>query len=312
MFRIGYIIVLLPFICLACSQKAHDINVTNCAEWSSDTLHMDKGPAVRGALLSTRYESYDELKKVISVDYTDGGVRLIHCSNGKAVESVLKPGISEQDFADARDGNFWDRLQLIFKSPYSVRHRKDLQAVHVLSRRRPDIFGAGDPAFYDLSASFMSKITSRDSSLLNTKDLTSEKGYFNIINHISAQAFTTAIFSERLADLIADAHERKTLPELITGNFSHDQISDLENGPLDNYIDMINNEWGQELGKQLKSKYNIKRETLWTPGLLVNFLNDLLRYYSWSFQIGFNPFQIDDEVVVRFANKINGVLNGKS
>ncbi len=53
-----------------------------------------------------------------------------------------------------------------------------------------------------------------------------------------------------MADYIADLHERHHLPELTTlGKFTSAQLNDFNNSPLDNYVDMINNEWGQELGK---------------------------------------------------------------
>jgi len=136
----------------------------------------------------------------------------------------------------------------------------------------------------------------------------SEKGYLNTFNHVTAQAFMTSIFSEELADFIADVHERHNLPELISGNFSEAQLTDLDNGPVDNYIDLINNEWGQELGKSLREKYNISTKTRWTPELLAAYLNDIQRYYSWTFQIGFRPFKPADEMVKHFTNKINKVL----
>ena len=90
----------------------------------------------------------------------------------------------------------------------------------------------------------------------------SEKGYLNTFNHITAQTFMTALFSEAVADFIADAHERGNLAELVTGHFSEEQLLDLQQGPVDNYVDMINNEYGQELGKALKAKYrNGKRNS---------------------------------------------------
>jgi hypothetical protein len=97
------------------------------------------------------------------------------------------------------------------------------------------------------------------------------------------------------------------MPELITGKFTEAQLADFENGPADNYVDMLNNEWGQELGKVLREKYAITSRTYWTPGLLTNYLNDMQAYYSWAFQIGFSPFRPTDEMVEQFAWKINTV-----
>jgi len=97
---------------------------------------------------------------------------------------------------------------------------------------------------------------------------------------------------------------------LITGKFSEKEVTDLAEGPVDNYVDLINNEWGQEIGKVLREKYNISRVTHWTPELVANCLNDLQSYYSWAFEIGFRPFSAQDDLVIRFTNKLNVVMLG--
>jgi hypothetical protein len=106
-------------------------------------------------------------------------------------------------------------------------------------------------------------------------------------------------------------HERYNLPELVSGQFTLQQIADLENGPLDNFLDMINNEWGQEWGKYLHMKYGISGTTRWTPVLLADYLNDIQVYLSCSLKIGFSPFTPEDEVVNRFSGKINLLLFGE-
>ena len=77
-----------------------------------------------------------------------------------------------------------------------------------------------------------------------------------------------------------------------------------------NYIDSINNEWGQELGGVLGEKYNSSRETYWSPELLANYHNDVQSYYSWVFQIGFKPFRPSDEIIIRFSSKTNSLMKG--
>jgi hypothetical protein len=216
--------------------------------------------------------------------------------------------VSENDFVAARDGGVWERLVLFLRSPYTALHRRDLESVSILARRRPDLYGDNDPAFYNISERMVANIHEEDAAFLSQKDLVSEKGYLNTINHIIAQAFMTTLFSERLADFIADAHERKNIPELITGEFSADQISDMNEGPVDNYVDVINNEWGQELGKFLDNKYKIREDTEWTGDLMASYLNDLQSYFTWAFQIRFHPFKPDDEIVTKFSYKMNMVM----
>ena len=142
-----------------------------------------------------------------------------------------------------------------------------------------------------------------DGTYLTERD-SSEKGYLNTFNHITAQAFITSIYSKEMADFVADVHERKNMPELIYGNFTSDQLLNLDNNPVDNYVDLINNELGQTLGDLLRKKYNITYETEWTAELLVNYLNDIQLYYSRSFGIGMEPFRSQDEVVSKIIKKL--------
>jgi len=64
--------------------------------------------------------------------------------------------------------------------------------------------------------------------------------------------------------------------------------------------------------KDLSEKHQINRNTHWTPALIAAYLNDIQTYYSWAFRIGFKPYRTTDQVVVRFANKLNRVMGDLS
>ena len=302
-----YFALFLLTLFISCNDSPGNINSDNLLK--TEPLYKP----VKGALLSTNYKSLEELRAVIQIEYFKVDqkkpmVRLTHLSNGQDVTSILESGISDLDITNAWSGGFWGKVWLGLNNPYLVIHRKDFLRVFNLARRRGTVFGEGDVAFYDFAESMLDNIHHNDLAIMNSEDF-SEKGYINTFNHITAQAFLTSIFSEKFADFVADVHERGNMPELVTGAFSESQLIDLEKGPTDNYVDMINNEWGQELGKQLKAKYNISRETNWTPKLLVNYLNDIQAYYSWAFQIGFTPFKTTDQVVKTFTKKLNIVMD---
>jgi len=266
-------------------------------------------------LLLTRFTSFDEFKDLVKVQYAgdiagESGakvsrdeVRLTY----DGVTSILKAGISQADFMAARNGNVLDRVMLGIKCPFIVTHKRDLGIIESMGRRRPWEFGKGDVAFYDLAEETVHHILQEDRDTIRSVDF-SEKGYLNTFNHITAQSFMTSVFSEETADFVADVHELYNMPELISGKFTEDQLNNFANGPTDNYIDMLNNEWGQELGKKLKVKYSIHRSTRWTPELLTDYLNDIQSYYGWAFRIGFTPYRATDEIVFRFANKMNRVV----
>lgn len=302
------------FFFWGCNPSYNGANLNHSAEcgFMEDTIETGQYPTGRQALLATRIPSLEALKSVIQIEYhasgADSFVCLYHCSGGKAVTSILKTGVSQGDFNKARNSDaLGDRLSLLFRSPYAVANRKDLEKVFLLSRWDPRLFGQGDVAYFDLAKQSAGHINTPDLAFLNPRDST-EKGYINSFNHITAQALITTCFSEEMADFIADAHERHHHPELITGKFTEAQIKDLDEGPVDNYVDMVNNEWGQEIGKQLKEKYHLHRETHWTPELLADYLNDLQHYYSRAFQVGFEPFRREDELLRRFSEKMNTVM----
>jgi len=275
-----------------------------------------KHQASKGGLISTRFKSFEELKTVIHIEYFNNEthtsqksfVRISHPSDGQMVHSIIEADISENDINKAKAGSLWDKISLGLGAPYLAYHRDDLMRVFLLGRRIGKKFGAGDVAFYDFAETMVEHIDSEQLVFIDSMDLT-EKGYLNSFNHITAQALMTGIFSEKLADFVADLHERSNMPEIVKGNFSQEQLEDLKKGPVDNYVDVINNEWGQELGKVLQKKYALNRTTHWTPELLTDYMNDIQSYYSWAFQISFQPFKTTDDLIIKYATKINRVMN---
>jgi hypothetical protein len=302
------------------SQLRHDANKDSSVNRNSSNDEFSHAPKIK-TLLATRFSTLEEFKSMVNIKYLnsrpsldsstqkEGKVKLTYRVNGNEVISELKSGITQDDFVKVRDGNFWDRLIFVFKSPYAVMSRVDLNKIYKLSRRRPTYFGEGDVAFFDLAETSVKNINTMEMAYRFAAD-SSEKGYLNTFNHVTAQALITTFFSEDVADFVADVHELENMPELVTGDFTVEQLSDPNNYPVDNYIDLINNELGQEIGNQLKSKYAITVSTHWTPQLLSDYLNDIQNYYSWSFEIGMKPYTPEDELIIRFCDKINIVAKG--
>lgn len=263
----------------------------------------------KGILLTTRFHSLEHLREQIEIEYlpSNSSVRLSQGEGALRLQSILHSGLKESDLMNARKGGLLQRIVLGLSSPKFIFHRKDMLRVWNLSRRRALVFGGGDVAFFDLAQGMVQNIYEVDRQGLKLADL-SEKGFINTFNHVNSQAFMTMLFSENLADFVADTHERSAMPELITGDFTREQVQDVENGVVDNYVDLINNEWGQELGKKLSAQFLITRNLSWSPQLLADVLNELQSYYSWVFGIGFKPFRSSDPMVVAFSTKLNKVL----
>lgn len=319
---LGFFGLLIIFVSLNCNNPQQGKPLTSESS-SLNPIYLPRIDTVNWtgneALVGTRFKSLDDLKAVVRITYAHGKsgttltkdasqyVRLTHRSGMREVTSILMAGISQTDFMRAKKGTLYDKILLSLKCPYALFNRKNLISIEHLGRREPELFGIGDAAFLDLAEIMDKHISEEDRRSLPTEDFT-EKGYLNSFNHITAQALMTSIFSERLADFVADVHELYNMPELITGKFTDAQLNHPVDSPIDNYIDMINNEWGQELGKVLTEKYSINRKTVWNPELMSNYLNDIQSYCSWAFRIQFKPFRPTDKKVIRFAEKINIVL----
>ena len=269
------------------------------------------------ALLATDFTGLADFQRVVALQYrqtedsTHGTVDLVYKNNGDVIRSSLSDGITQGDILDARNGSIWDKLRLTCSSPYAVWNRKELSQVYMLARHRPTLFGENDAAFYDLAQSTMRQIVATDGAFANFRD-SLEKGYINTFNHITAQALITALYDEKIANYVATVHERHHMPQLVSGLFSKAQLDDTLNFPIDNYVDIINNELGQELGKFLKSKLNITKKTNWTPQLTATFLNTLHDYYAASFHITIAPYTAQDPLIMRFSDKLKTIRKGKS
>jgi len=270
------------------------------------------------ALLASRIDSISELRKIIRIEYytkvgvednTKDRVELSYLTKGIEISATLEEGISQGEIVAARDGSLIDKIRLLYNEPYAIKVRNDLKKINLLAKRFRTKYGDEDLAFYDLAEASVSMIVSTEFAFLRSRD-SSEKGFINTFNHITAQALISSIFGSETANFVAIVHERENMPELV----SKAAISEIEDNDklmlkvVDNYIDLINNKLGQKLGEQLKLKYKIHKETHWDSQLLTDYLNDLQAYYRRSFDIGMRPFHANDKLMIRFARKLNMVL----
>lgn len=289
----------------------------SCTSVSSEQISTDKQPKAR-ALLATKYVGLEDFQNVVKIEYLEeakdsaiGTVKLSYLDNNELITGKLSDGITQGDLTKALRGNQWDKLYLAMRTPYAVWNRKKLSEVFMLARHFNSYFGEGDVAFYDIAQASMRNISPQNGAFDNFRD-SLEKGYINTFNHVTAQTFITALYDEEIADYVATVHERHTMPHLVSGLFSEKQLNDTFDFPVDNYVDIINNEIGQELGKWLRCKYKITADTEWNASFTCQFMNDIQDYYARSFQIKIKPFMEQHNVVVHFSAKIEGIKKGIS
>ncbi|GAB4377696.1 MAG: hypothetical protein Kow0075_06660 [Salibacteraceae bacterium] len=261
-------------------------------------------------LVATDFENLEDLRMVIDINYYSEGeihcVDLNHHSNGECASAVLCDGTDEEQLKKAAKDVWKEKLAVGKNEPNAVRFRTQLKEIYILSRRRRDIFGEDDVAFFDIALAMLRHIDTNQKAALTPAELC-EKGYLNSFNHITSQAFMTTLYGMEVARFVANTHERLNMPELTSGNFRPEQLSNPENNPMDNYVDMINNAWGQRLGSELKRRYDISDSTKWSEALLTRYLNSVQQYYTYAFGLSFRPFVVDEYLIKKFSRKINAV-----
>lgn len=304
--------IILSFLILGLScSKAHKESNELISEPSENASY--EPLILAKPLLASRFKSFDDFKSKVLIKYftnsnsSNSKVLLKLKNNNTVTNCKLESGLSQDDIFKAKSGSILDKIKLTIKSPFAIRNRKNLEKAFLLARRKKRMFSYRDIAFYDLALALTKHINDKELAYKNAKD-SGEKGYINTFNHVAAQAIITSFFSKELASFMADVHERKNMKELTTGKFTPEQLKDTTNYPEDNYVDIINNVIGQKLGMALKNKYKINRNEKCSSVLMANYLNDLQSYFSWSLGTGFEPFHASDEIVVRFAHKLNVAL----
>lgn len=296
-------------------NRVGDETLTKGRKAYESNLYVQEHVGIR-ALLTTRFADFEQFKQRVNIRYDraclwtlDGPkqremVHLEYREGDELIQRTLTSGIGQGALLKLLDSDPWKKMHFLLENPLAVRERKVLEKFHMLSRRRADVYGSKDVAFYDLAETMVRHINTPQVAFQTFRD-SLEKGYISTFNHLAAQAIITAFFSEELADLIGDLHERHTMPELTTGQFTEKQLTDTITGPMDNYVDVLNNEIGQRLGLKLKQRYQLHELTHCTPELLATLLNEIQAYCMWALEIGMDPFEARDAVVIKFARKMN-------
>jgi RHS repeat-associated protein len=123
----------------------------------------------------------------------------------------------------------------------------------------------------------------------------------NTFLHVAGQSFITVLFGEGYADVAGDAHERDH-KALMTGDMTGQKM----NLVIDNYADMINNEWGQRWGAAIAKDLGITKDTEWTDALTSKYMNALQDKITKGMGLKFKQtFKESDDFVKKTTEFIN-------
>src|SRR5690606_19424060 len=167
----------------ACGVKEVELPRVEIADGSAHVSLSEPIGTGKGPLLLTDFTSLEDLQEVIEIENLRGvpGIRpgievrprvcVVQRTPECTLRSVLKTGVSQQDFVDARTGGFWSRVWLAIRSPFVVLHRRDLIRVEILARWKYHRFGEGDVAFYNLADAMLHNLRDNDFMSMPSEDL---------------------------------------------------------------------------------------------------------------------------------------------
>jgi hypothetical protein len=119
---------------------------------------------------------------------------------------------------------------------------------------------------------------------------------------VFGQAVITTIYGRGAADYAGDLHERDQ-PSLISGAI----LPAEERQAIDNYSDMINNLYGQDIGERVAKTLGVSSSTVWTPALTAKYVNAIQGEIASEMGWKVTPFSATDPQIVKFSALLNEV-----
>lgn len=250
-------------------------------------------------LVASDYASMAELRKdLIVVNYLDEETRIIAVSN--MCNGIMRIGEATSD--GMTESEFFEIIKIqvpyyggfkIFKSiftdreplfkGFALRKVRKMQSKTKINDRRL--------SFGEIARDFTENTLNRDRDLYQSEKLK------NAYKHVLAQSLVTVLFGEDVAELSSKIHERHQLKEW-NGLDEVDQI--------DTYVDLINNQWGQQFGQELKVELGITDDTVWTSELTAQYLNGMQQKLTESMGSEFgSEYSAEDQYVKDVTDWIN-------
>jgi hypothetical protein len=211
------------------------------------------------------------------------------------INELSESTVTQAELKAAAAGGFLDKAAVALAHPELVWFKSDLEAIEKLSFVKKNTAGS---AIGHVTDAMLTHIKPP------AKSKAASEGRQNMLLHVFGQAVITTLFGRAAADLAGDIHERD-MASLISGAITPAEAK----GAIDNYVDLINNVYGQQLGAQLATSVGVGvgGGTTWDPALTTEYLNAAQRWISREMGWKMSDFTVSDSVVVKFTALLNEV-----
>jgi RHS repeat-associated protein len=259
--------------------------------------------------IANDYRDIAALKKSVDITYTPSG-RFSYAS--VAVSDKAKAGIGTNTLSEsnpgqaqlkkAAAGDWGDKLSFAVSNPGAALYRNDLEKIEKLAFVKKNSSGTALGHIADEMVGHLATKPSGPTVMIGKDKVTMVDATKNMVLHVFGQAAITTLLGRGAADYAGDLHERDQ-PSLISGKIGKTE----ERQAIDNYSDMVNNLYGQDIGERVGAKLGITSSTVWTPKLTAKYLNAVQDAIAKEMGWKMAPFSAGDAEVKKFTSLLNEV-----
>ena len=260
-------------------------------------------PDGREPKIANRYKDMADLKKDISVKYSPDEVAVSDTKKLKLGTNTLSEDqLGQDEIKKAQSGSNIDKILVGIAHPGAAWYRKELEGINKMSYVKQNASGTAIGHISDQMYSHLSTKPTGPTVMKGKDKVTYGDATKNMLLHVFGQSAITTVFGRGAADYAGDTHERDQ-GSLITGAFKPGEIRDA----IDNYSDMVNNLYGQDIGERVAAKLGITSSTVWTPALTAKYVNAVQGEIAKEMKWKFTPFAATDPEIKKFSALLNEV-----
>lgn len=266
-------------------------------------------PDGRKPLIANNYKDLAALKKAVDIKYTPAGkissaeVSVTDKAKKSKGTNTLSEGTAGQaEIKKAAGGDWGDKLAFGAANPSAVWHKSALEGIEKLSYAKKNTAGSALGHISDAMYPHIAKPPTGGAVWIGKVKVTMPDATKNMLLHVFGQAVITTIYGRSAADYAGDLHERDQA-SLISGAI----LPAEERQAIDNYADMINNLYGQDIGERVAKTLGVSSSTVWTPALTAKYVNAIQGEIASEMGWKMTPFSATDPQIVKFSALLNEV-----
>ncbi len=265
-------------------------------------------PDGRRPLIANEFKDIAALRKAVDIKYTPRRFTSAYVSvtdkakKSKGTNELSEGGVGQADLKKAAAGDLADKIGFGLGNPSVVWHKSELEGIEKLSYVAKNTSHTALMKISDAMYTHIAKPSAGPTYFIGKDKVDMPGATRNMLLHVFGQAVITTVYGRSAADFAGDIHERDQ-PSLITGKIGATE----ERQAIDNYSDMINNLYGQDIGERVSKTLGVSSSTVWTPAMTAKYVNAIQAEIATEMSWKMTPFSAKAAEIARFSALLNEV-----